>query len=277
MVIAAVAVIVVMVFRFGEIGQSLKSGTDISIVLPSASGLVPSSTVALRGIPIGRVSTIELLPDGQGVQVMVRIDPGYVIPSDTVAQVTQSLLGDATIELQTGRGTPLRPGERLTGRASRDPASIMAGMEQELSDTLASFRTTGVQWGEVALNVNRLLEQPGPDGVSTLQQTSLALAQFTKTMSAAETTLTSASSLLNDPNYQRQLQATMAALPRMLEETETTLSAVQGAVRQIDTTVATINKVASPLAQQSDQLAASLTQSLTNIQVMTRKWRWSRG
>ena len=151
MVIAAVAVIVVMVFRFGDIGQSLKSGTDIIIVLPSASGLVPSSTVALRGIPIGRVRTIELLPDGQGVQVTVRIDSGYVIPSDTVAQVTQSLLGDATIELQTGRGTPLRPGERLTGRSSRNAASMMASMEGELSETLASFRATGEQWGQVSV------------------------------------------------------------------------------------------------------------------------------
>lgn len=271
MVIVAIAVIVVMVFRFGDIGQSLKTGTDISIVLPSASGLVPSSAVRLRGISIGRVRTIELLPDENGVQVMARIDPGYRIPVDSTAQVTRSLLGDSSIELYSGRGVPLQQGERLIGRAARDPASMMASMEQELSETLVSFRSTGEQWGQVASNVNRLLEQSGPDGVSTLQQTSAALAQFTDTMRAAEVTLTSASSLLNDPDYQRQLQSTMAALPKMLEETQTTLGAVQGAVQQIDTTVATINKVASPLAQQSDQLVASLTQSMTNVQLMTRE------
>ena len=270
MVIMAVAVIVVMVFRFGEIGHSLKPGTEISIILPSASGVVPSSSVQLRGIPVGRVRTVQLLPGDEGVHVTARIDDGYDIPSDSTAQVNLSLLGDAVIELKSGTGSPMQAGDHIFGRSARDPATMMASVERELTETLASFRATGNKWGKLANNVNQLLEESGPDGVSTLQQTSIALQQFTQTMKAAEDTLTSASSLLNDPRYQRQLQATMAALPEMLNETQTTLGAVKGAVQQIDSTMATINKVASPLAQQSDQLVTSLSQSMNNVQLMTR-------
>ena len=38
MVILAIAAIVIMIFRFGDIGQALKPGMPVNIVLPSAAG-----------------------------------------------------------------------------------------------------------------------------------------------------------------------------------------------------------------------------------------------
>ena len=97
MVITALTAIVVMVFRFGEIGQTLKPGSVIEVVMPSAGGVIPQTPVQLRGITVGRVQSIELLASGKGVRVATRIDPGYSFPKDSTATVSRSLLGDAAV------------------------------------------------------------------------------------------------------------------------------------------------------------------------------------
>jgi len=272
MVFVALAAVVAMVFRFGDIGESLKPGMPISIILPSAVGILPQTPVHLRGIPIGCVQSLELMRGGKGVEIAVRIDPGFSFPADSTAHVNQSLLGDAVIEVKPGPGqAPIEPGSRITGRSARNPTAIIASVEQRLSATLASFERTGEEWGRLAGKLNDMLEASDPDGVSTLQQTSVALQQFTRTMQAAEETLTAAGSLLNDPHYRQQLQDTMTALPQLLNETRTTLGSVSNVVRRIDTTVATINEVTTPLAQHSERLATDLAQSMHNIQTMTRE------
>jgi len=271
MVIVAIAAIVIMIFRFGDIGQALKPGMSVNIVLPSAAGVIPQTPVQLRGIAVGRVQTIEMLANGQGVQVSVRIDPGYSFPKDSTAIVNRSLLGDAVIDIEPGGGKiPAQAGDQLAGNSSADPTAVIANVEQRLTATLASFERTGDEWGRLAGNLNQMLESSSPGGVNTLEQTSLALQQFTQTMSAAEETLTAASSLLNDPQYQQQLRNTMAALPELLNETRTTLQSVKLVVNQMDATVSTIHTATAPLAQHSDQLVADLAHSMRNVQSMTR-------
>jgi phospholipid/cholesterol/gamma-HCH transport system substrate-binding protein len=271
MVIAAMIAIVIMVFRFGDIGQTLKPGMQVDLILPSAAGVIPQTPVHMRGIPIGRVRDVQLLPSGQGVRIGIRIDPGFSFPSDSTALVSRSLLGDAVVEIQPGDGEqPIQPADQIAGQPAGDPMAVVANMEQRVSATLASFEQTGAEWSRLAANLNRMLESRGPDGVNTLEQTSLALKQFTQTMVAAEETLASASSLFNDPEYQKQLRNTMTALPELLNETRTTLSSVHQVVNRMDTTVATIHNATAPLAQHSDQLVTNLAKSLQNVQSMTR-------
>ncbi len=271
MVIVALVAIVVMVFRFGDIGQSLKPGMSINIVLPSASGVIPQTPVQLRGIAIGRVQKIGLLPGDNGVQLSVRIDPGYSFPADSTAVVSRSLFGDVVIDVEPGtQAVSVQQGDRIDGRGSTDPTVLIASVEQRLTATLDSFERTGAKWGRLAGNLNRMLESSGPDGVNTLQQTSLALQQFTRTMSAAEETLSAAGSLLNDPHYQQQLKNTMAALPQLLNETRTTLASVKMVVQRMDATVATVKSAVTPFANQSEPLVTDLAKSMHNVQSMTR-------
>ena len=271
MVIVACAAIVVMVFRFGDIGQSLKPGMSIQVLLPSASGAIPQTPVQLRGIDIGRVQQIELLPDGHGVQLTVRIDPGVSFSVDSTAMVSRSLLGDTVLEIEPGtKGPSVGPGDRISGRASTDPATVIASVEHRVTATLASFERTGEEWSRLAENLNRMLESSGPDGLNTLQQSSRALHQFTRTMSAAEETLTAASSLLNDPQYQQQLKDTMAALPQLLNETRTTLASVKTVVNHMDETVDTVRSAVTPFAGRSERLVTDLAGAMHNVHSMTR-------
>ncbi len=271
MVFAALAAIVVMVFRFGDIGQSLQRGTLISVIMPSAAGVIPQTPVRLRGIDVGRVQSVELLPDGSGVRVLARIDPEYRLPIDSTAVASRSLLGDAVLDLHPGQSTrTVAPGDRIQGHGATDPAAAISRLEQRLHATLEAFETTGTEWALLASRMNRMLETTGPDGITTAEQVAVAMQQFTRTMRAAEDALTGAGAVLNDPKYQQQLEATMQALPQLLQETRTTLSAVQQVVNRMDTTVAAIHTATVPLAQQSEQLVADLGSALRNVQAMTQ-------
>jgi len=270
MAVIALAAAVVMVFRFGEIGNRWKTGTRISIVLPSAGGLYPETSVRMSGIRIGHVESMQLVAEGRGVMVQVLIDKDYTFRDDSTAQVTQSLLGDGSIEIIPGAdGQPITEGTRIAGRAVSDPLQVVARLEQRVSATLTSFEQTGREFGRLGSNLNRLLETSGPDGVNTIERSAVALEQFTSTMKAAEETLSAAGSLISDPNYQRQLQATLTALPQLLNDTRGTVQAVNQVVRQLDTTVSNINTATTPLAQHSHTMIKRLNQSLSNIETMT--------
>lgn len=270
MAVAALAATVVMVFRFGEIGNRWRSGTRISVIMEDASGIYPQSAVQMSGIQIGRVEQTELIADGRGVRVDVVIDSGFTFKNDSTARASRSLLGDASLQILPGRsGAPIQDGDRIIGRVDADPMAAVARVEDRLSSTLSSFENTGREWGKLANNVNRLLEASGPDGVSTMQRSAVALEQFTRTMKTAEETLAAAGSLIGDPRYQQQLQETLVALPRLLNETRSTLNAVNSVVTQVDTTVGNLNQITTPFAANSQQMAQRLNTSLTNIEAIT--------
>ena len=133
MAIAAVSAAVIMVFKFGEIGNSLRSGTRIGIVMTSASGVMPQSSVQMSGIRIGQVESTQLIADGRGVLVSVRIDHEFSFKNDSTAQVQQSLLGDAAIQIIPGtEGEPIKEGDRIAGRAAADPMAVVNRVERRL-------------------------------------------------------------------------------------------------------------------------------------------------
>ena len=270
MAVVALVAAVVMVFRFGDIGNHWKSGTQISIVLPNASGINPQTPIRLSGIRIWHVQSMQLVAEGRGVMVNALIDSEFTFRDDSIAQASRSLLGDGAIEILPGmEGQPIATGTKIAGRSVSDPMHMAAKMEQRLSATLSSFEHTGREWGKLAINMNRLMERTGPDGVNTMERSAVALQQFTRTMKTAEETLAAAGSLISDPRYQQQLQATLSALPELLNETRNTLQTVNQVIRQVDSTVANINTATTPLAQHSQSMVNRLNQSLGNIERIT--------
>ena len=61
----------------------------------------------------------------------------------------------------------------------------------------------------------------------------------------------------------------LEALPELLNETRGTLKAVNGVIREVDSTVANLNTATEPLANQSPQMVARLNKSLANIETIT--------
>ena len=269
--IAAIAAIVVMVFRFGDIGNQLKTGTEIQILLPTADGIHPETPIRMSGIQIGHVKALKLVAEGRGVLLTALIEPDYTFRNDSIAQASTSLLGDGALNIMPGKsGEAIKAGDRLMGRPAANPMEVMARMEDRISATLGSFENTGNEWSRLANNLNRMMETAGPDGVNTMQRAAVALEQFTRTMKTTETTLAAAGSLLNDPEYQKSLSDTLTALPALLNQTRQTVNTVDRVMQQVGATAHNLNTATAPLAAQSPQLVARLNQSLGNIESITR-------
>jgi len=71
----------------------------------SVSGLNIGSTVSVRGVPVGTVSTINIAPDGKLIEVRMEIESGIIIPDNYFALLErQGFTGQRTININTAPG-----------------------------------------------------------------------------------------------------------------------------------------------------------------------------
>lgn len=81
----------------------LTSVYRVTIALPASGGLLPNQDVTLRGVPIGKVEKLRIVP--AGVNAQVRLDASYRISQSTNARVTGlSAAGEQYIDLDGGDG-----------------------------------------------------------------------------------------------------------------------------------------------------------------------------
>ncbi|MDB5025820.1 MAG: transporter permease [Mucilaginibacter sp.] len=102
-VLTAIAITILL------LGYSYLRGNDVFAgsnkfyaVYKSVEGLSVSKPVLVNGFPIGRVSKMELQPNGHTI-VQFKIDPKYNIPNNTLAKlVSTDLLGTKAIVFEMG-------------------------------------------------------------------------------------------------------------------------------------------------------------------------------
>jgi phospholipid/cholesterol/gamma-HCH transport system substrate-binding protein len=93
--IAVAAIIWLGMSRFFEQGQFY-----VTYFNESVQGLDRDSPVKYRGVSVGRVQSISVAPDGKLIQVVMKIESGQKLESDTVAQLKAvGITGSMFIEL----------------------------------------------------------------------------------------------------------------------------------------------------------------------------------
>ncbi|HKL50250.1 MAG TPA: outer membrane lipid asymmetry maintenance protein MlaD [Wenzhouxiangellaceae bacterium] len=96
----------------------VKSGEtyEVRAYFTNVGGLKPKAPVAMAGVTIGRVASIDLDNDSLEARVVMKIDSRFDdLPSDTSASVlTSGILGDQYVGLEPG-GAPdaLTDGDRI--------------------------------------------------------------------------------------------------------------------------------------------------------------------
>lgn len=88
--------LVVMLLMFGWLPSALQTGYQVTIHLPTSGGLAPESSITLNDIPIGRVQSVELGPQAQGVVLIGLINDEQRIPNGAKVSVPQTLFGSAS-------------------------------------------------------------------------------------------------------------------------------------------------------------------------------------
>lgn len=117
---AAITLVGVSILSASYVGLTervLGFGPTVQAEFDQSGGIFVGSEVTYRGVPVGRVTALTLLPDG--VRVSARLDRGTRIPADTrVVVENRSAVGEQYLDFQPRRqgGRVLADGD-VIGRA----------------------------------------------------------------------------------------------------------------------------------------------------------------
>jgi len=271
-VVIALGVIAGLLFQFGELQKYLYPGYTIAIHFDSSPGVNASSPVRLNGIEIGSVRDVVFDEEKGGVLVLAEIRKEFHLQQDARPRVVRSLFGDAAIEFSSGSSKQrLEGGTRIEGIPPTDPMQIVHRLERNMTTTLDAFHSTSEEWRKVGQNINSLMETNGGRFDVVMERTVVALSEFTKTMQTAGKALGQANEILGDPEHRANLRRTMAALPKLVEETSETIAMIRSAVEKMDKNLANLNQVTEPLAKRSPAIVAKLDNTLSNMESLTEE------
>lgn len=119
--LAALAYILV-----GSLGiNPARSTIAVRVLLPESGGLLPNQDVTLRGVPIGRVESVNLT--GTGVEAVAAIDADVRVPDDGVVRVSAlSPAGEQYLDFRpvNDRGPALIDGSVIGEKQTTVPVSL---------------------------------------------------------------------------------------------------------------------------------------------------------
>jgi phospholipid/cholesterol/gamma-HCH transport system substrate-binding protein len=267
LVLFSVAIAGVLVVRFGGLKQYWEKTWAVAIHFDEAPGVQPGTPVKMNGILIGRARQVAFDETDPGVLVVVDIQAERKLRTDSKPTIARSLFGDATIEFTPGQSREfLPPNMKLQGESPVDPLAAVQEMQVQVSDTLASFKSTSAEWEQVGKNFNELMltERGSLDDV--IERTALVLDDFAKTMKAAHETLASTNQVIADPEVQRNLRETIAALPQLVAETRDTIAATKRSIEKVNDNLAQVQAATAPLAEHSRNMVSKLDGGLIQLE-----------
>jgi phospholipid/cholesterol/gamma-HCH transport system substrate-binding protein len=266
LVLSAVAVAIWLTFHFGHVQSYFEKKYQVVVHFDTAPGLRLGIPVRLSGITIGRVTDVRIDDKNGGVLVRMDINETQKLPTDSVPQLSRSLLGDTAIEVLPGQQTThLAQGDLLKGESPADPMDIMYKLEKNVSRTLDSFAETSRQWKVVGDNVNLLLTSKQGQMDEVIARASESFEVLSQTLRTVNTTLQSVNQIVNDPQMQLNLKNAVASVPKLIQETEQTLIVARNAVTSVHRSMENIQIATEPLAIYSKPILEKVDLNLRKI------------
>jgi phospholipid/cholesterol/gamma-HCH transport system substrate-binding protein len=103
-VVGSLLLAVAVVVWLGASRYFEESNVAVAYFSESVQGLEPGSSVKFRGVPVGRVKTIRMAPDGQLIEVVMGLNPNFKIVSELgVKMDLVGLTGMKYLEMDTFR------------------------------------------------------------------------------------------------------------------------------------------------------------------------------
>lgn len=292
LVVATIIATVIMVLLFGEAPTWVHGGTyTLYIHISDAPGVTKDTPIRKSGIVIGRVTDVSFAEDGDGVIITAKIDGNRKIPRTDVCRISNSLLGDASVEFVSphgggepasppsdgNAGTPftktsltsfsttsgpagqtppekgrfLAPNETVRGVVGADPIQVVANLEGSLAKAVDSVSATSNDLGNLVRQVNTLLSQ-------NEARINRIIAQTDETTRIFQETLNNINSLVGDEQTRQQLKQAIAEAPALLRETQTTLKQMGETMTLVDKNLNNIAGFTEPLGQMGEPLMRRL-------------------
>ena len=300
LVLSAVGVGVILTFLFGAFPAVLASKYTLAVDMDSAAGVSPNTPVLRDGVRIGRVTKIDLKPEG-GVRLMLAIDSDRQLTRQYVPRtVTGSLItGDAKLEFQKDAQAALlnldgqapvgetpvpknnrwdAPEETLantyysdgdyilsSSRNNEDPLAVIANLEDDVRETLLTMQRAGAAIESAGGSVDELAT--AVQGIVSDNENNIrdVAARDNSSLTEFQLAMSDIRSIVNDPELRAGLMQTLDTLPRVLDEAEEAIIATKSTMNQFER----VGVAAEQAVGTAGQTIQTLDRTIVNIERFT--------
>jgi phospholipid/cholesterol/gamma-HCH transport system substrate-binding protein len=146
--VVSIVGVVVMLFTYIQVPTLLGIGrVNVTLQLPTSGGLYRFSNVTYRGVEVGKVTKVELTPDGAEATLSIANSPK--IPADLQAEVRSvSAVGEQYVDLRprTDSGPYLQDGAVITAKNISLPSAVGPVLDRvsKLVDTFPKDRLSAL-------------------------------------------------------------------------------------------------------------------------------------
>lgn len=249
-------------------GRDAREDLTITATVVRSANLFVGSEVRVLGIPVGEVTAIE--PQGDAVEVEMRLDGDREFPADVTARLTPvSLLGERFVALDP----PYTDGPTLADGAAIPLART--GVPAEVDEVLRSFEEfLAALDGETLADLIDVLADTlegngaglnelignGADTVRVLADSSVDLNQVVRDLADLNETLATREEAIG-----RTLVATSTVLRDLQEDRDLLIGALDELQRAVTELRPVVDRHGDPLVRDLDTLATTLATANRNL------------
>lgn len=268
LVLSSIGVAVILTFLFGAFPTVLARNYHLTVDIDSAAGINNNTPVLRDGVRIGRVTQIQLRPEG-GVRLTLAIDANRQLSRAYVPKIgaTSLVTGDAKLEFQRdltmalenldGQAplgsdaiTPNRrwdpPEEELLAsfyadgdyvRSTHkpdDPFSAISGLEGDMRETMQAIQRAGAAMETAGQSVNELAGSVR--GIISDNEMNIrdVAVNANRALTEFHAAMSSIQDITSDPELKAQLTASLRSLPNVLNEAEAALRGTRETMNRFD-------------------------------------------
>lgn len=233
MVLAAIVSLVFLTISFGK--KSIISFGDeytITVRFERAPGINKNSPVLKNGVPIGRVSKVELVDGDREVELSVLLPRKRKIYTDEICRIRQTvIMGEASLEFVKipnfkGEKKEIDPDMPIAGSPPTDLLSGFSSMEGDLTKAINHVSDAAVQMGEFIDRANTFIGTP-EEMKERRGQFDVVLNESRLTMSAVREFSEGANRFVNDPKLQADMKRIIENMPDLLDRSRKLLDEAQ--------------------------------------------------
>jgi phospholipid/cholesterol/gamma-HCH transport system substrate-binding protein len=138
------AILGVITFRVANVSEYFERRASYTVFFPSAFGLNPDDPVAVAGLKVGKIKSLEL--KDTGVLMTLEINPKVRIRADAIATVAWGgLLGARYIDISLGKPDQpwLAPGSEIAVGPSIELTDVLFKINAAATDLQGMLKTSG--------------------------------------------------------------------------------------------------------------------------------------
>jgi len=219
-------------------------GYSIKIISPTAEGIGIGGPISISGVQIGKISKIELSPDGKKVIITAEIKSGVKIARDSKVEMKmKGILGDRIISFKQGEklDDPLKDGDIV----------FIPEKESEIAQITTSIETTAQKFAETLDSVKELTEKIGKL-VENLNETALGI-RSQKIWEDIKSSTTKLGDTISEAN-------------RMFQNTNQLISDIRSIINKIEPAISEFSKDATQTSENIKSASENLKLILEKAQ-----------